>query len=280
MTDIVDQIGALIDEQLDAGEPLTGFDFGDPQYPKCGHCGRDWHGLAITARMEEMRWRGVFDEDYRHAEDDSAVLCPGSDFIGPLPATTQREPHRWPVVDLDAYLRGVVGVYQEWLSIGTGTPPAMYARWSCAEDFVDGGIVEGAAELYTAPVGEALPVNPDHRCSVVPMGRLGFGRRAATEIAGRHTAVVADVGGRVPAWVEYFTEAPNGSYAVQLAGFRGAARRATSALSRFAASLGARPQNARELPAVPRPSAEPPMWANDPTRSRRGRTRRSSRRVR
>ncbi|EOM77281.1 hypothetical protein DW322_00845 [Rhodococcus rhodnii] len=282
MTDIVDQIGALIDEQLDAGEPRTGFDFGDQQYPKCGHCGRDWHGLAITARMEEMRRSGVMDAEYRHAEDDSAVLCPGSDFIGPMPAPTQREPHRWPVVDLDAYLRGVVGIYQEWLSIGTGTPPARY---------VLGGddMIEGAAELHTARVGEALPLNPNRRGTFVPMGRLVAGDRIVIEIGGRlREAVVVDVverGGEV----EFVTEDPSySSYAAHLArlrdatGFRGAARRATSALSRFAASLAAaaRPQDPPELPAVPQPSTEPPMWANDPTRTRRGRTRRSSRRVR
>ncbi|QZD97589.1 hypothetical protein SEA_LONELYBOI_71 [Gordonia phage LonelyBoi] len=85
MTDIVDEIDALIEGQLDAGEPIGGYDYDDPDFPKCGHCGRDWHGLAITERMEEMRWRGELDDDYRYSEDDSRVICPGSEFIGPLP---------------------------------------------------------------------------------------------------------------------------------------------------------------------------------------------------
>ncbi|AVP42299.1 hypothetical protein SEA_FENRY_73 [Gordonia phage Fenry] len=83
--DIVDDIDALIDEQLAAGEPIGGYDYNDPDYPKCWHCGRDWHGLAITERMNEMRWRGELDPDYRYADDTSRVVCPGSKFIGPLP---------------------------------------------------------------------------------------------------------------------------------------------------------------------------------------------------
>lgn len=81
--DIVDDIDALIDSQLDAGEPIGGYDYNDPDYPKCWHC--DWHGLPITERMNEMRWRGEMDPDYRYADDTSRVVCPGSEFIGPLP---------------------------------------------------------------------------------------------------------------------------------------------------------------------------------------------------
>ncbi|WP_395704640.1 hypothetical protein [Rhodococcus ruber] len=83
--DIMDQIDALIDEQLSEGEPIGGFDYDDPDYPKCPHCYRDWHGLAITARIEQMRRYGSYDEDYSYADDDSEVLCPGSTFIGPMP---------------------------------------------------------------------------------------------------------------------------------------------------------------------------------------------------
>lgn len=83
---IIDDIDALIDAQLDEGEPIGGFDFGDPDYPECPHCGADWHGLAITERMRRMRFRGVVDDDYRYSEDDSRVICPGSEFIGPMPA--------------------------------------------------------------------------------------------------------------------------------------------------------------------------------------------------
>lgn len=80
---LLDRIDALVDEQLDGGEPETGYDFDDPDFPGCPHCNRDWHGLAITERIERMRQYGTFDVNYKYAEDDSPVLCPGSDFIGP-----------------------------------------------------------------------------------------------------------------------------------------------------------------------------------------------------
>ena len=86
MTDLIDRIDALIDEQMADGEPENGYDFGDPDYPGCPHCHRQWHGLRITKRIEAMRWASHFDPEYSYAEDDSPVLCEGSEFIGP----------RWP----------------------------------------------------------------------------------------------------------------------------------------------------------------------------------------
>lgn len=94
--DLIDTIDALIDEQLAAGEPETGYDYDDPTYPSCPHCAEKWHGLAITTRMLGMRFRGVIDPDYRYAEDDSRVLCPGSDFIGPMPAVVRTSPASGP----------------------------------------------------------------------------------------------------------------------------------------------------------------------------------------
>ncbi|WP_052740967.1 hypothetical protein [Rhodococcus erythropolis] len=93
---IIDQIDALVDEQLSGYSERSGYDYNVNQQ-KCWHCGEDWHGLKITARMREMRnafWSGCgcdlcqadsdgVDPDYSYATDDSEVLCPGSDFIGP-----------------------------------------------------------------------------------------------------------------------------------------------------------------------------------------------------
>lgn len=72
---LLESIDALVDEQLDGGEPETGYDFDDPDFPECPHCNRDWHGLAITMRIERMRQYGKFDVNYKSAEDDSPVLC-------------------------------------------------------------------------------------------------------------------------------------------------------------------------------------------------------------
>lgn len=77
---IIDDIDRLVDEQLEQ-EP-SGYDHNINQ-PKCPHCPRNWHGLRITERIEQMRRRGVYDESYRVADDTTAVLCEGSDFIGP-----------------------------------------------------------------------------------------------------------------------------------------------------------------------------------------------------
>lgn len=88
--DILDRIDAVVDEQMAGGEPRGGYDHGDPHYPRCHHCGRHWHGLPITERIAAMYAAGRFDEDYRSADDDSRVLCQGSEFIGPMPAQPPR----------------------------------------------------------------------------------------------------------------------------------------------------------------------------------------------
>jgi len=110
MTDIIDEIDALVDEQLSGYSQRTGYDHNASQ-DRCWHCGEDWHGLKITARMEEMRRayqqearrledlgegetgyaESVIDPDYRYADDDSEVLCPGSNFIGPWATKRQIE---------------------------------------------------------------------------------------------------------------------------------------------------------------------------------------------
>ncbi|MEU0540589.1 hypothetical protein [Nocardia sp. NPDC005978] len=80
----MNQIDQLVNEQLAGGEPCTGYDYGDPDFPRCPHpwCDEEWHGLPITTRMAEMRWRGRVDPGYRYPDDSSPVLCPGSDDAG------------------------------------------------------------------------------------------------------------------------------------------------------------------------------------------------------
>lgn len=78
VTDIIDTIDALVEEQMAEGERQCG---ADPLV--CPHCGRDWHGFPLTEQIAEMRSSGLFDEDYKVAGDDSPVLCPGSNVYGP-----------------------------------------------------------------------------------------------------------------------------------------------------------------------------------------------------
>ncbi|WP_330180802.1 hypothetical protein OHB26_31015 [Nocardia sp. NBC_01503] len=78
--EIVDRIDRLVGDQLAAYESRSWY-----HAPRelCPHCGRDWHGLPITERMEQMRLVHTFDEGYRYARDTSRVLCPGAMFVGP-----------------------------------------------------------------------------------------------------------------------------------------------------------------------------------------------------
>lgn len=80
---IIDRIDELVEQQLQ--QEASGYDHNINQ-EKCWHCGRDWHGLPVTQRIADMYSRRTFDEDYRLADDDSPVLCEGSDLIGPIRA--------------------------------------------------------------------------------------------------------------------------------------------------------------------------------------------------
>lgn len=97
---VIDEIDRLVDAQLK--QEASGYDHNINQ-PECWHCGRPEHHLKITERIEQMRAQRHYDETYRASEDNSPVLCPGSDFIGPMPPpkriTTvhvgQRTPGEW-----------------------------------------------------------------------------------------------------------------------------------------------------------------------------------------
>jgi len=90
--DIIDRIDALVDNQLQ--QERSGYDHNLNQQ-RCPHCGRDFHGLAITERLEQLRRQRCGDDEcvecvtalaeYRYADDETRVLCPGSRFIGPIP---------------------------------------------------------------------------------------------------------------------------------------------------------------------------------------------------
>lgn len=84
MSDIIDEIDQLVDEQMAGGEPIGGYDYGNPNYPKCPHRDRDFHGIPLTERILEMRHLTGWDESYRVDTDDSRMVCEGSLFIGPI----------------------------------------------------------------------------------------------------------------------------------------------------------------------------------------------------
>ncbi|TQC46223.1 hypothetical protein EEB14_27500 [Rhodococcus sp. WS4] len=82
--DLVDRIDQLVHDQLTNHVGRSGRGT-DVDQDSCPHCGREWHGLAITERLQQMRHARVLDRQYSYARDHSRVLCAGSTFIGPMP---------------------------------------------------------------------------------------------------------------------------------------------------------------------------------------------------
>lgn len=271
---LLDRIDALVDEQLDGGEPETGYDFDDPNFPGCPHCNRDWHGLAITMRIERMRQYGKFDVNYKSAEDDSAVLCPGSGFIGPWATPNQLE-----TIRQYRYL-GVTPTTPPWIryrpsrdeaameparaahdprDLITHEMPDLLRYAIAARNGRESLLLEilrrNLAALY--PEGMwSLPPAPDdpfdpEEWSGVPPIRVSWGDPAPVT----HESRLNVLGRGAYPDLEIIDEThirvsvPGG---VVLGSF---------------SEVPSTPQER----ALPRPSCTPPMWAVDPTRSRRRR---------
>lgn len=91
--DVLDEIDRLVDESLARGDQSDSFH--GEQYRKeqpCPWCAEGYHYLPITQRMYEMRrgsyamdefGQGIVDPAYRFEDDESPILCPGSEFHGP-----------------------------------------------------------------------------------------------------------------------------------------------------------------------------------------------------
>lgn len=93
---VIDSIDALIDEQLDAGEPIGGYDYGDPDYPRCHRCHRHWHGLPTEYGCPGSGVEGPELPPCPHCghewhADASWASCPGSTFIGPRVPTWREQ---------------------------------------------------------------------------------------------------------------------------------------------------------------------------------------------
>lgn len=300
---VIDDIDALVDEQMAGGEPLGGYDYNDPDYPKCPHCHRDWHGLAITERIEQMAARYTMDAHYRHAEDDSPVLCPGSEFIGPVASPSQlariRHPGNRGIV-LSGFFEPLRG--QPWVTwFGLGAIDDALADGSTSRDhpYRDAPIINDGARVAfigsngnryegIARLGETDPRRPwltqqtihiDQLVESPNEGRGATGgpvihaevidpvRRAQNRIATvqeqmrdvlRDMGLGLDTGPLRPA--DEYTIRP-GSWILET--------------HTFPAGDLERAVQTPQQRALPRPSTQPPMWANDPSRTRRTRNRSS-----
>lgn len=311
--DIIDDIDALVDEQMAGGEPRGGFDYGDPDYPRCPHCSEGWHGLKITRRMREMRWGGAFDEDYRYAADDSEVLCPGSDFIGPWANADQLARQR-------AWKRA--GVERQYVAVGWGGE-AFFEDTHRAYDRLrrDAGrrgvtLNEATSsllqtippptyeELNMVPLWQ-LPPNPfpgidgrqPFRAEITPAGELErftldrplqVGDRVRVDFGnGRHwTGRVAELRPdglprlavdepHVQETIQRFNDTVRRIAELVLPGVADSFRQITESLRPLMQDLPYDMPDARtpQERALPRPSHTPPMWAVQPNRRNRRRNR-------
>ncbi|UOW93133.1 hypothetical protein SEA_NOSHOW_66 [Mycobacterium phage NoShow] len=90
---VLDEIDRLVDESLARGDRSDSFH--GEQYraqQPCPWCVEGYHYLPITQEMWRMRQGsyaqdefgiGIVDPDYRFEDDESPILCPGSEFHGP-----------------------------------------------------------------------------------------------------------------------------------------------------------------------------------------------------
>ncbi|CPR79393.1 hypothetical protein [Mycobacteroides abscessus] len=140
VADIIDEIDQLVDAQMAGGEPENGYDYDNPDYPKCPHCGRDFHGIPLTVRILEMRNITGWDDNYRVDTDDSPVVCEGSLFIGPIRAESIWIP--------EPYKPWVI--YREQLP----PPPPMLAPPSWLQNLYD-LLLTLAQDMFAEIFGEA-----------------------------------------------------------------------------------------------------------------------------
>ena len=299
--DIIDQIDALVDEQLANFDNRSGYDHSVNQ-ERC-RCGRDWHGLPITKRMDGMRSFGEFDPGYVYAEDDSPVMCVGSNTPGPW-----RQAGLWQLPDYpfaasgrfdyeSAYQAAARHVDRLIGRMDSGyrmpTPvrhrvydgPATGQWWRCdnpqeLEVVIDSNSerddlrsgLDYSVRRHSASMSITTPAHPD---------RDPFSRRTEVIQLGfdpdTHNFMRYDESNRRPVWLEVFTDRrpPIGDW-------HPVNPPSAGELIRAAITMGIEHEDETEpdtrMPqqrALPRPSTTPPMWANDPTRSRRPRRNRN-----
>jgi hypothetical protein len=129
--DIIDRIDELVDEQLANYHNRSGYDHNINQ-DKCWHCGGEWHGLAITQKIMAMKSTRTYDEGYKYADDDSPVICPGSEFIGPLPESVARVPlnvNPFDSVDLQSWFGSLLAGSHPVMPNATVTPGGQRPAW-------------------------------------------------------------------------------------------------------------------------------------------------------
>lgn len=308
MSDIIDEIDALVNEQLSGYSERSGYDYNVNQ-DRCGHCHREWHGLKITERIESMAMHVSYDEDYRYADDDSEVLCPGSNFIGPW--ATKRQIERMRSSGL-SYLD--VGWIQDsdidaipWISPPIRNNPYARRPWQELSQLVRGDVVAvtmAGERRYVGVIVDIVERNgrveytteDPHYSARAQQLRDALTRERAlareAAIRGAEASQVITDEGRPYRYGEDFSFAdptipPEMQFPREWPDFAGALRRILEMTNPFASAIGEFGEAADHaaqalsglLPkpdtrtpqerALPRPSTTPPMWAVDAGRQRR-----------
>lgn len=246
--DIIDQIDALVDEQLANYDNRSGYDHSVNQ-ERC-RCGRDWHGLPITQRIDSMRWCGEFDPEYECAEDDSPVMCVGSNTPGPW-----RQVGMWQLPDYPFDDMG-------WLddSIArTFSSSAVTSYMNRIRERMDSDFqMPGRHEI-----ADGRPYMVDRDFQLARGERVGWDNGDGVVLLGRVERHEPD--GRGGWTITVVAESVTSAAESIRSGFTG-----------LGAQLDVEPDTRTpQQRALPRPSTTPPMWANDVTRSRRPRRNRN-----
>ncbi|WP_032376685.1 hypothetical protein [Rhodococcoides fascians] len=158
---VLDDIDALVDEQMSQFDRRTGYDHNNRStVPKC-RCGEDFHGLPITQTMQSMRLSGYMDPGYVYADDDSRIMCPGTEVEGPL----WREPSRFATSEWgnNPYTQAALAGFAEMaedraVRLGFRVPPEFDVQASTAERVLrrHRETAEMLA-LFGVPVGDWAP---------------------------------------------------------------------------------------------------------------------------
>lgn len=251
MTDIIDEIDVLVDQQLSGYYNRSGYDYNVNQ-DRCPHCDREWHGLKITERIESMAAYVAYDEDYRYADDDSEVLCPGSSFIGPW--ATKRQIR---AIRTARLVGGIPSVPCE---------PPHGRGWNDIGHLVD-DVATFAIGYDEGPHGGVPVLRSGDRIAFIDLNGArteGIATvdqpRDLVEIAFDETAI-----DRVCVTMEMMSR----NMAAVFREIGETVSRATQALSGWLPEPDTRTPQER---ALPRPSTTPPMWAVDASQQRRTRT--------
>ncbi|WP_155288353.1 hypothetical protein [Rhodococcoides fascians] len=273
--DIVDRIDALVDEQLANYDNRSGYDH-DVNQERC-RCGRDWHGLPITKRIDGMRSFGEFDPGYVYAEDDSPVMCVGSNTPGPWRQVGMWQLPDYPFDDMGWLDDSMARTF----SSSAVTSYMNRIRERMDSDFQMPGrheIADGRPYMVDRDfqLARGEQVGWDNGDGVVHLGRVEShepdGHGGWTITVGPDPAQVAaalpSAREMIHAAITFFdgiTESVTTAAEAIRSGFAG-----------LGAQLDAEPDTRTpQQRALPRPSTTPPMWANDVTRSRRPRRNRN-----